>query len=287
MEDIESILEVPVLGVIPYLNDKELREEMAKQTEGNSPQDLELFKALFTYFTPDHFLTEAFRILRTALSKVESARILAISSPATREGKSFVTMNLAVAIAQMGKRVLVIDADFKVSMVNRLFGIPREPGLSDVILKKVSFTEAARSIVDVILGERGFDFALSGTGLENVHILPTGGKTPMAREMLSVYIKDVFDEVKEIKDFDFILIDTPPILPVMDAVELSTHVDGVLLVYEAGKVPKMALRRAKTHIQNAGGRILGAVLNKMKAEVSPDFYKYTYAHYYGKEKEGN
>ena len=106
----------------------------------------------------------------------------------------------------------------------------------------------------------------------------------MAREMLSVYIKDVFDEVKEIKDFDFILIDTPPILPVMDAVELSTHVDGVLLVYEAGKVPKMALRRAKTHIQNAGGRILGAVLNKMKAEVSPDFYKYTYAHYYGKEK---
>jgi capsular exopolysaccharide synthesis family protein len=285
VEDIESILEVPVLGVIPYLGDKELREEMAKQTEGKIPQDPELFKALFTYFTPDHFLTEAFRILRTALSKVESARVLAVSSPATREGKSFVTMNLAVAIAQMGKRVLVIDADFKVSMVNRLFGIPREPGLSDVILKKVSFTEAARSIVDVILGERGFDFALSGTGLENVHILPTGGKTPMAREMLSVYIKDVFDEVKEIKDFDFILIDTPPILPVMDAVELSTHVDGVLLVYEAGKVPKMALRRARTHIQNAGGRIIGAVLNKMKAEVSPDYYKYTYTHYYGgKEK---
>jgi Mrp family chromosome partitioning ATPase len=217
--------------------------------------------------------------------KVESARFIAISSPATREGKSFVMMNLAVAIAQMGKKVLVIDADFKVSMVNRLFGIPREPGLSDVILRKVPFNEAARSIVDLILGERGFDFALSGTGLENVHILPTGSRTPMAREMLSVYIKDVFDEVKEIKDFDFILIDTPPILPVMDAVELSTHVDGVLLVYEAGKVPKMALRRAKTHIQNAGGRILGAVLNKMKAEVSPDFYKYTYAHYYGKEKE--
>lgn len=284
VEDIESILEVPVLGVIPYLSEKELREEMVKGEEGKVPQDPELFKALFTYFTPDHFLTEAFRILRTALSKVESARVLAVSSPATREGKSFVAMNLAVAIAQMGKRVLVIDADFKVSMVNRLFGIPREPGLSDVILKKVSFTEAARSIVDVILGERGFDFALSGTGLENVHILPTGGKTPMAREMLSVYIKDVFDEVKEIKDFDFILIDTPPILPVMDAVELSTHVDGVLLVYEAGKVPKMALRRAKTHVQNAGGRIIGAVLNKMKAEVSPDFYKYTYTHYYGKEK---
>lgn len=284
VEEIESILEVPVLGVIPYLGEKDLREEMAKRGEGTIPQDPELFKALFTYFTPDHFLTEAFRILRTALLKVESARVIAISSPATREGKSFVMMNLAVAIAQMGKKVLAIDADFKVSMLNRLFGIPREPGLSDVILRKVPFNEAARSIVDVILGERGFDFALSGTGLENVQILPTGGKTPMAREMLSVYIKDVFEEVKEIKEFDFVLIDTPPILPVMDAVELSTHVDGVLLVYEAGKVPKMALRRAKTHIQNAGGRILGAVLNKMKAEVSPDFYKYTYAHYYGKEK---
>ena len=284
VEDIESILEVPVLGVIPFLGEKEMREEMDKDTEGKIPQDPELFKALFTYLVPDHFLTEAFRILRTALLKVESARVIAISSPATREGKSFVMMNLAVAIAQMGKKVLVIDADFKVSMVNRLLGIPREPGLSDVILRKVPFNEAARSIVDLILGERGFNFALSGTGLENVHILPTGSKTPMAREMLSVYIKDVFDEVKEIKDFDFILIDTPPILPVMDAVELSTHVDGVLLVYEAGKVPKMALRRAKTHIQNAGGRILGAVLNKMKAEVSPDFYKYTYAHYYGKEK---
>jgi Mrp family chromosome partitioning ATPase len=193
-------------------------------------------------------------------------------------------MNLAVSIAQMGKKVLVIDADTKVSMVNKFFGIPREPGLSDVILRKVPFTEAARSIVDIMLGERGFDFALSGTGLENVHILPSGSKTPMAREMLSVYIKDVFDEVKEIKTFDFILIDTPPVLPVMDAVELATHVDGVLLVYEAGKVSKMALRRARAHIQNAGGQIIGAVLNKMKAEVSPDFYRYSYKHYYGEEE---
>jgi capsular exopolysaccharide synthesis family protein len=284
VEEIESILEVPVLGVIPYLGDKEIKEEMAKRTDGNIPQDPELFKALFTYFTPDHFLTEAFRILRTALLKVESARVIEISSPATSEGKTFIMMNLAAAIAQTGKKVLVIDADFKVSMVNRLFGIPREPGLSDVILRKVPFREAARSIVDVILGERGFDFALSGSGLENVRILPTGGKTPMAREMLSVYIKDVFAEVKEIKEFDYILVDAPPILPVMDAVELSSHVDGVLLIYEAGKVPKMALRRARTHILNAGGRIIGAVLNKMKAEVSPDYYKYTYTHYYGKEK---
>lgn len=283
VEDIESILEVPVLGVIPYLGDKEMREEMVK-AEDKIPQDPELFKALFTYFTPDHFLTEAFRILRTALLKVESARVIAVSSPATREGKTFTMMNLAVSIAQTGKKVLVIDADFQMSMVNRLFGIPREPGLSDVILRNVPFTEAARSIVDLILGERGFDFALSGSGLENIHILPTGGKTPKAREMLSVYIKDVFDEVKEMKDFDYILIDAPPILPVMDAVELSTHVDGVLLVYEAGKVPKMALRRARTHILNAGGKIIGAVLNKMKAEVSPDYYKYTYTHYYG-EKE--
>ncbi len=283
VEEIEAILEVPVLGVIPYLGEKEMGEEIAKRGD-KIPQDPELFKALFTYFVPDHFLTEAFRILRTALLKVESARVIAVSSPATREGKTFVLMNLAVSIAQTGKKVLVIDADFQMSMVNRLFGIPREPGLSDVILRNVPFNEAARSIVDLILGERGFDFALSGSGLENVHILPTGGKTPKAREMLSVYIKDVFEEVKKVKEFDYILIDTPPILPVMDAVELSTHVDGVLLVYEAGKVPKMALRRARTHILNAGGRIIGAVLNKMKAEVSPDYYKYTYTHYYG-EKE--
>jgi capsular exopolysaccharide synthesis family protein len=285
VEEIESILEVPVLGVIPYLSEKELKEEMAKRAQDKIPQDPELFKALFTYFTPDHFLTEAFRILRTGLLKMESTRVVAVSSPATSEGKTFVMMNLALSIAQTGKKVLVIDADFQMSMVNKLFGIPREPGLSDVILRNVPFSEAARSIVDLILGERGFDFALSGSGLENVHILPTGGKTPKAREMLSVYIKDIFEEVKKNKEFDYIIIDTPPILPVMDAVELSTHVDGVLLVYEAGKVPKMALRRARTHILNAGGRIIGAVLNKMKAEVSPDYYKYTYTHYYGgKEK---
>jgi capsular exopolysaccharide synthesis family protein len=286
VEEIEAILEVPVLGVIPYLSEKELKEEMAKRAQDKIPQDPELFKALFTYFTPDHFLTEAFRILRTALSKVESARVIAISSPASREGKTFVLMNLAVSVAQTGKKVLVIDADFQMSMVNRLFGIPREPGLSDVILRNVPFKEAARSILDLILGERGFDFALSGSGLENVHILTTGGKTPKAREMLSVYIKDIFEDVKKSKEFDYIIIDTPPILPVMDAVELSTHVDGVLLVYEAGKVPKMALRRARTHILNAGGRILGAVLNKMKAEVSPDYYKYTYTHYYGGKEKG-
>jgi len=286
VEEIESILEVPVLGVIPYIGDKEMKERIAMRGEGTNSPDLELFKYLFTFFEHDHVLTEAFRILRTALlKKLDSARVIEVTSPATREGKSFIMMNLAVSIAQMGKKVLVIDADTKVSMINRSFGIPREPGLSDVILRKVPFAEAARSIVDVMLGERGFDFALSGTGLENVHILPTGSKTPMAREMLSVYIKDVLDEIKEIKAFDFILIDTPPILPVMDAVELAAHVDGVLLVYEAGKVSKIALRRARTHIQNAGGRIIGAVLNKMKAEVSPDFYKYSYKHYYGEEEK--
>lgn len=283
VEEIESILEVPVLGVIPYLGEKELKEELAKDG-GKITQDPERFKALFTYFTPDHFVTEAFRILRTALLKIESARVIAVSSPATSEGKTFIMMNLAVSIAQAGKKVLVIDADFQKSMVNKLFGIPREPGLSDVILRNVPFEQAARNIVDLILGERGFDFALSGTGLENLHILATGSKTPKAREMLSVFIKDVFSQIKKKKEFEYVIIDTPPILPVMDAVELSTHVDGVLMVYEAGKVPKLALRRARTHIQNAGGRIIGAVLNKMKAEVSPDFYKYTYSHYYGKEK---
>lgn len=283
VEEIEAILEVPVLGVIPYLSDKEIKEEMDKRGAEKIPQDPEIFKTLFTYFTPEHFVTEAFRILRTALLKVDTVKLIAVTSPATSEGKTFVLMNLAVAIAQMGKRVLVIDADFRASKVHRTLGISREPGLADVILRKASVQEAARSIVDIILGERGFDFALSGTGLENLHILPAGEKTPMAREVLSVYVKEVFQDVKD--DFDFILVDSPPILPVMDAVELSSNVEGVLLVYETGKVPKMALRRARVHIQNAGGRIVGAVLNKMKAEVSPDFYKYTYAHYYGgKEK---
>ena len=71
VEEIESILEVPVLGVIPYLGEKEMKEAMSKRKDGQLPQDPELFKALFTYFNPDHYLTEAFRILRTALLKVE------------------------------------------------------------------------------------------------------------------------------------------------------------------------------------------------------------------------
>jgi len=117
-------------------------------------------------------------------------------------------------------------------------------------------------------------------GLDNLNIIPAGTNPPNPAEILrserfKVFLKEVYTQ------YDIILIDAPPVLPVADASEISTLVDGILLVYTVGKIGRGVLKRAKASLDNVGGNVVGIVLNNVKPEAGPDYFKYHTQYYYG------
>lgn len=277
-DEIERILEVPVLGVIPHIDEKTVMEKFKKLGIKYDRENINLYRRLFCHFAPDAFESEAYRALRTNLLALPDARVILVTSPSTTEGKTMTITNLAIVLGQIGKRVLIVDADLRASTIHNIFGIKREPGLSDIILGNRSIKDAIRSIVDLMVGGINIEDIIRSPGLDNIYILPSGTRVSAPSEVLgSPSVKEIINKAKE--QFDIILLDTPPLLPIADAPILSENVDGVLLVYQAGRIPSMTLRRAKSNLDNVNAKIFGVLINNLKKKLSPDYYKETYAYY--------
>jgi capsular exopolysaccharide synthesis family protein len=235
-------------------------------------------------------VAEAFRALRTNLefSRIGKAgRTFLFTSASPSEGKSTTVANLGVAMAQMGKKTLVWDCDLRSPALNRIFGVPREPGFTHVVLGMSRLDDVVHRFSEVFLGRTDVRSMLTSAGLENLYILSAGALPPNPSELLgSPLFNDFIVEVAS--RFDVILIDAPPVLPVTDAVILSTRVDGVVLVYQLGRIGRAVLKRAKTHLDNVRAAIRGIVLNDIKAEVStyaPEM-QYIYHRYEQGAREG-
>jgi capsular exopolysaccharide synthesis family protein len=131
-----------------------------------------------------------------------------------------------------------------------------------------------------MLGEFEIEDLLKTPGMDNLHFLPAGTKPPNPTEILS---SERFREfLKEARQaYDFIFVDAPPILPVADAAEIAPLMDGVLLVYTVGKIGRGVLKRAKSNLDNVDANVLGVVLNHVKPEAGPDYFRYHSHYYYG------
>src|SRR5262249_30350482 len=179
------------------------------------------------------------------------------------------------------------DCDLRSPSINRIFGVPREPGFTHVALGMNRLDDVVHRFSEVFIGRIDMRSMLTSAGLENLHILTAGALPPNPSELLaSPLFSDFIVEVAS--RFDVILIDAPPVLPVTDAVILSTRVDGVVLVYQLGRIGRAVLRRAKTHLDNVRATIRGIVLNDVKAEVStytPDM-QYIYQRYEPRPRSG-
>ena len=190
-------------------------------------------------------------------------------------------------MAQMGMKTLVWDCDLRSPALNRIFGVPREPGFTHVVLGMNRLDDVLHRFSEVFLGRIDMRSMLTSAGLENLCILSAGALPPNPSELLaSPLFSDFIVEVAS--RFDVILIDAPPILPVTDAVILSTRVDGVVLVYQLGRIGRAVLKRAKSHLDNVHAAIRGIVLNDVKAEVStysPEM-QYIYHRYEARPREG-
>ena len=292
IEDVEEILNLPVIGVIPYAT----RDDIKKQFLQDSPLKLSEEAMgrdanLVTHFAPKSTVAESYRALRTNLQFLvleKGAKAISVTSASAKEGKTTVVANLALVLAQMGKKVLVVDTDLRRPAISRFFGVHSRPGLTNVILGEMGWRDAVRTTSDLITGRMSMEEVMFTPGIDNLSILPCGPVPPNPSEILdSAKMTELISEAKN--EYDVVLFDSPPILPATDPTILGSKLDGVLLLYLVGKVGRGALKRAKIQLDNVGVNTFGVVLSGLRAELIRDFHDFKYyydrRYAYGREAE--
>ncbi|HZT71958.1 MAG TPA: polysaccharide biosynthesis tyrosine autokinase [Terriglobia bacterium] len=266
-EDVERHIPVPALAVIPAAATVEPhRGWLAGGGKASPLRGVEV--ALMVTKAPTSPLAEAFRTLRTSVLLSTAPRppqTVLISSAQPGEGKTSTALNLALSLAQRGGQVLIVDADLRKPGVARALGLKEKKGLSGVLT-----------------GAYGLDEAL--VRIENLNglwVLASGPHPPNPAELLSSPTMEQL--LKELcRRFNHVVLDSPPLLALTDAIVLSTLVDGVVLVVESGVTPRNALVRSFRMLQDTGSRVLGTVVNKMDLRID-GYYGYSYRRYYGSD----
>ena len=288
IEDVESYLGVPVLGVVPHIDSRETVQRILERRPALAqidPEALLSHSLLITHFDPKSPVAEAYRTLRTNIqfARMErSGKVLVVSSPTLQEGKTTTIVNLALTMAQSGQKTLLIGANMRRPSIHRFFGIEREPGLSNILVGSAQWRDCIRTVADILMGRFEMEDIMAAPGLDNLHIIEAGPVPANPSELLSTPAMSGF--LHSVRDvYDVILVDTPPILPVTDSAIVASQADGVVIVYQAGKVGRLVLKRAKVHVENVGGKVWGVVLNDVKTEIAGYACTQYYTHYYGEE----
>lgn len=218
---------------------------------------------------PDSIPSEAFRALRTRVHfsrpDISNMKTILITSPAPREGKTTVALNLAGSFAQTNKKVLLLDCDLRKPRIHSLFNVSKTPGLIDHLFGKVSFEEIVKT-----------------TELDNLSFVTSGTIPPNPAEMLaSQQLEDFLQEMKKV--YDIIIIDSPPIVAVTDSEILSRKVDGTILVVSSETTEADMLKRALELLRHDNATVIGTVLNNFSYKAGyASYYKYYY--YYSPKK---
>ncbi len=258
-EDIERYIGVPFLAPIEDV------EQVKKDSKA-------LEDALVTLKNPKSPYAEAFRGLRTNVLfsfPEKSPKAILINSPNPRDGKSFISANLAITMAQAGSKVVLIEGDLRKPTLGKYFGIKRNaPGLSNLLV-----------------GRSGKESFHTFSKEKNLVIIPAGPIPPNPSELLgSGAMKSLITTLSE--KFERVIIDSPPLSAVADALILSIMVDGVIIVASAGKTHREAIREAVDKFKRVGAKIMGVILNKIPTgRKGKYYYKYQYYSYYYEEKE--
>ncbi|MCP5096003.1 MAG: CpsD/CapB family tyrosine-protein kinase [Chloroflexi bacterium] len=219
--------------------------------------------------------SEAYRVLRTAIQFAlnDDNRILLVSSAVPEEGKSTTAANLAVVMAQAGNRVLLVDADLRRPSQHKMFGLNNKKGLASVITGYDRDDSEDR--LREILGD-----ATQETAVNGLNILSCGPIPPNPSEVLVSRKMDDLLEVA-VKDFDFIILDSPPVLAVTDATILSAKADAMLLVVKSKKSRKEYVKQVTSRLTEVNANVLGWVLNALtpKSEGHSAYYYYRDPYY--------
>lgn len=234
---------------------------MKKNTKKSKIKD-----ALIAHTDPKAIVSEAFRNMRTNVhySNVDKElKVIQVTSSQQGEGKSTITANYATTLAQSGKKVLIIDCDLRRPNIHKVFGMPNAIGL-----------------INVLMRESELDRSIKYTKVEGVFVLVAGPVPPNPSEMLeSKRMDEIINVARE--NFDIILLDSPPVLPVTDALIISKYTEGTIVVIALEETQKEALKKTVESLENIGANIIGTVVNKAnikKGHYGYGGYSYKYAY---------
>ncbi len=262
-EEVEQLVSLPALGIIPSVisTTGQARWALPPATSTSKQQASDLA----TVMQPQSIVSEAYRALRTSIllstSKHPPQTIL-ITSGQPREGKTTTALNLAITLAQRGDRVVLIDTDLRRPRVHRAFQMNNEAGLSSYLTGAVSVDLLPRPVRHI----------------PNLFAIPSGPPPPNPAELLSSEpMLALFMELR--RQFDFIVLDSPPAITVADSMILASHADGVILVVHGGVTTRECLRHARKLLGSVNAKMIGVVLNNV--DIRSADYQHYYTYYYG------
>lgn len=252
-EDVTSLVDMPTLGVISQIEGRRSRDRLVARSAPRSP------------------ISEAYRALRTNIqfAAVDGPlKSIVVTSAGPGEGKSTTAANLAVVLAQAGRKVVLVDADLRRPIQHRFFDLPNGRGLTTALLD-----------VDAPVGEHIQDTAVPG-----LRVLTSSAIPPNPAELLGSQRYTELLEALE-SEADILVLDSPPVLTVTDALIMASRAGGVLLVVEAGATRRAGLQKAVDALLHAEGRILGIAMNRMTRRRSGYYYYQYYQYYYGRYQD--
>ena len=272
VEDVER-LQLPLLGSIPDIEPEKqngLWRALPKK-KGSEDEVGRLATRLVTHLKPKSPYSEAYRSLRTQIQYARSEKpvqTILVSSPGPGEGKSTSVTNLAITMAQMGSKTILIDSDLRRPVLHSLFDLKRDVGLSNYLVGRAEIEEVIRP-----------------TSVDNLYLISCGILPPNPSELLgSKRMQELIQQLKN--EYDYVLFDSPPLIAVTDAVVMAPWVDGVVLVLRSGKTDRDAAVRAFELLRNVKANVLGTLLNDVLPSYMYGSYYYYYYYYYYSSEDG-
>ncbi len=274
IEDIENQVKSPIYGTIPIIDTPvgEL-DELNNMIEHSSEEQKEKLRRslihitgqLISHYSPKSPIAESYRSLRTNIiaNKQPGSMSLLVTSSAPKEGKSTTSSNLAITLAQMNSKVVIVDVDMRRPTIHTKFGLKKDNGSSDYLI------DDTLSVEDVV----------KHSGIPNLDVITSGFIPPNPSELLASARMDQF--IRELQSkYDYIIFDTPPVIAVTDAIIMSKKVDKVLLVLRVAFTEKAVLNRANEILSNVNKKVDGYIINGIKVQKYYNRHKYYYYYYY-------
>jgi capsular exopolysaccharide synthesis family protein len=265
-QQVWAAVSLATLGAVPQLKPFAKRYNAPFSSNGRSQQLLSLGKSressakelVVARDELSAIAAESYRIIRASILFSQAERppqVILLTSPCADEGKTVTTLNLGITLAQSGRRILVIDGDIRKGRCHQLVNINPQEGVTNVVTGQATLAQCIRT-----------------TAIPRLYLLPRGASAPNPAELLmSQKMREVLDELRS--QFDFIVIDSPPVIAVSDATVLSTICDGVVLVFHGQKTTRPSAQRAVERLDRVGAPMLGVILNGIDIR-HPDYVEY-------------